>query len=330
MNILFLYYSCNHIIIGCFYILSGAIGGSVGLALSLLVRCEVIIIGFLITSAQQYNNIISFHGLFMTFFMIMPVLIGGFGNILLPIMLGSSDLIFPRLNACSIWFFAISLTIILVGVTIDNGVNCGWTFYVSSSFINSSAVDLLFSTLHLAGLSSIIGSINFVITIVSRQSFNIVLDWYFHYLSLSLYIWSIIITSILLLLSLPVLAAAITTILLDRYYNSCFLVPIFGGDVILYQHSFWFFGHPEVYISIMPAFGMITDIIARSSNSIIFGRDSMITAIITTGMIGLFVWGHHMFNVGFDIDTRAYYSFSIAIIAILIGIKIFNRIVNYR
>ena len=272
------------------------------------------IIGYIITSAQQYALIITFHGLFMIFFSIMPILIGGFGNILLPIMLGSSDLIFPRLNACSIWLFILSLFIILIAVTIDNGVNCGWTFYVSLSFINSSSIDYLFFTLHLSGLSFIIGSINFFITIISRQSFNILFDWYYLYLSLSLYLWSLILTSILLLLSLPVLASSVTLILLDRYYNSCFFLPIFGGDVILFQHMFWFFGYPEVHILIIPAFGLITDIIARNANNIIFSRDSMIIAIITIGFIGFMVWGHHMFNVGFDVDIRAYYSSSTSII----------------
>ena len=300
---------------------------SVNAESSVLLRCEIMIIGYIIASSQQYTSVISFHGLFMIFFFIMPILIGGFGNVLLPIMLGSSDLIFPRLNACSIWLFILSLSLIMIALTIDNGVNCGWTFYVPLSIMSSSSIDYLFFTIHLSGLSSIIGSINFLITICSRQSFNVLLDWYHLYLHISLYIWSITITSILLLLSLPVLASSVTSILLDRYYNSCFFLPIFGGDVILFQYLFWFFRHSEVYILIIPAFGMVTDIIARSSNSIIFARDSMITVIITIGFIGFMVWGYYMFNVGFDVDTRAYYSLSISIIAIPMGIKIFNWVI---
>ena len=282
------------------------------------------IIGYIITSAQQYTSIISFHGIFMIFIFVMPILIGGFGNILLPIMLGCSDLLFPRLNALSVWLFVLSLLLILISLSIDNGVDCGWTFYVLLSSIGSSSIDYLFFTIHLSGISSISGSINFLITIISRQSFNVILDWYWLYLTISLYLWSILVTSILLLLSLPVLASSVTLILLDRYYNSCFFSLIFGGDALLFQHSFWFFGHFEVYILILPAFGLIMDIVTRSSNTIIFSRDSMINAIFSIGVIGFMVWGYYMFNVGFDLDTRAYYSSSTSIIAILTGIKIFN------
>ncbi len=291
-------------------------------------RSELSILGFLYLSSQQYISIILYYGLFMTFPFIMLILIRGFGNILLPIMLGISDLIFLRLNAMSIWLFIFSAFIIFIAMTIDNGINCGWTFYVSLAFINSCSVDLLFFAIHCAGISFIIGSMNFIITIIARQSYNYLFNFYFLYFSLSLYIWAIIIIFLLLLLSLPVLVAVIILILLDRYYNACFLIPIFGGDVILFQHLFWFFGHPEVYILILPAFGLIIDIISRSSNIIIFGRDSMIIVIITIGFIGFLVWGHHMFNVGFDIDTRAYYSSLIVIIAIPTGIKIFNWVIS--
>ncbi len=252
--------------------------------------------------------------------MIMPILIGGFGNILLPIMLCSSDMIFPRLNALSLWLVFDSLIIMFLAIFIDGGVNSGWTFYVPLCIINYSSVDFMFFSLHIVGLSSILGSINFIITILKSSNLSIINSFLF----LPLYCWSIFFTSLLLIISLPVLAGCITMIIFDRHFNCSFFDPLRGGDLLLFQHLFWFFGHPEVYILILPAFGLISEMVSKFTQCIIFGRDSMLIALLIISILGCIVWGHHMFMVGFDIDTRAYFTFNTSIIAIPTGIKILN------
>jgi len=309
----------NHIFIGLIYILIGLIGGSIGFGLSVLIRLELTLPGFNITSSLNYNSIITFHGIFMIFFMIMPILIGGFGNLLIPLLLGLNDMIFARLNALSLWIFLFSLIIVLLSPSIDGGCNSGWTFHVPLSFINYSSIDLLFFSLHSAGLSSLLGSINFICTILIYNY-----NFYYYLIYIDLFIWSIFFTSILLLISLPILAACITMIISDRHFNSSFFDPLKGSDLLLFQHLFWFFGHPEVYILILPAFGLISSILSKYSNFIIFGRDSMIIALFLIGLLGCIVWGHHMFIVGFDVDTRAYFTSSTSIIAIPTGIKLLN------
>ena len=224
--------------------------------------------------------------------MIMPLLIGGFGNLLIPIMLSSSDMIFPRLNALSLWLVVDSLAIMLLGMFIDGGVNAGWTFYVPLSIMNYSSVDLMFFSLHLAGLSSLLGSINFMVTILKSRWLNSELNPAL--ILAPLFPWSTFFTSLLLIISLPVLAGCITMIIFDRHFNSCFFDPLRGGDLLLFQHLFWFFGHPEVYILILPAFGLISEILSKFSQSLIFGRDSMLIALLIIGILGCIVWGHHM------------------------------------
>jgi len=294
----------NHIFIGGVYILSGLIGGSFGFAMSILIRVELALPGFLIRSPLQYNSCITFHGIFMIFFMIMPILIGGFGNVLIPLMLCSSDMIFPRLNALSLWLVIDSLFVMLLAMFLDGGVNAGWTFYVPLSIMNSSSMDLMFFSLHLAGLSSLLGSINFIISLLKACNLSILYSSLF----LPLFPWSIFFTSLLLIISLPVLAGCITMIIFDRHFNSSFSDPLRGGDLLLSQHLFWFFSHPEAYILILPAFGLISEILSKFSQCIIFGRDSMLIALLIIGILGCIVWGHHMFIVGFDIDTRAYFT----------------------
>jgi heme/copper-type cytochrome/quinol oxidase subunit 1 len=239
--------STNHIVIGAVYILSGVIGGSFGIGLSIIIRIEIGLPGFIVSSSIQYNSIITFHGILMIFFMIMPLLIGGFGNLLLPFMLCSSDMIFPRLNALSLWLLISSLLLLCLCMFIDGGINAGWTFYVPLSIINYSSIDVMFFSLHIAGLSSIAGSINFICSIIIGCNLSI----FYSSLFLPLFPWSIFFTSILLIISLPVLAGVITMIIYDRHFNSSFFDCIRGGDLLLFQHLFWFFGHPEVYILIL-------------------------------------------------------------------------------
>ena len=256
----------------------------------------------------------------------MPILIGGFGNILLPLMLCSSDMIFPRLNALSLWLVFNSLLIILLAIFIDGGINAGWTSHVPLSIINYSSIDLMFFSLHIVGLSSLLGSINSIITLLKSSNLSIINS----FLYLPLYCWSIFFTSVLLIISPPVLAGVITMIISDRHSNCPSFDPLRGGDLLLSQHLLWFFRHPEVHILILPAFGLITEILSKFNQCIISGRDSMLISLLITAVLGCIVWGHHMFMVGFDLDTRSYLTFPTSIIAIPTGIKILNWLATIR
>jgi cytochrome c oxidase subunit I len=338
--------STNHKDIGILYLFTGGLLGFISVAMTVYMRMELMYPGvqyqcqegmrlFMDATAtctpngHMWNVIITAHGILMMFFVVIPALFGGFGNYFMPLQIGAPDMAFPRMNNLSYWLFVAGSSLAVAslfapggGGALGPGAGVGWVLYppLSTTAEGGFAMDLAIFAVHLSGASSILGAINMITTFLNMRAPGMTLH------KVPLFAWSIFVTAWLILLALPVLAGAITMLLTDRNFGTAFFTPSGGGDPILYQHILWFFGHPEVYIIILPAFGIVSQVIATFSKKPIFGYLPMVYAMVAIGVLGFVVWAHHMYTVGMSLTQQSYFMLATMVIAVPTGIKIFSWI----
>ena len=334
--------STNHKDIGILYLIVSALAGFISVAFTVYMRLELMNPGVqymcqegarLIASSDVctpnghlWNVLITGHGILMMFFVVIPALFGGFGNYFMPLQIGAPDMAFPRMNNLSFWMYVAGTTLAVCSVLApseggQHGAGVGWVLYPPLSVREGGmAMDLAIFAVHVSGASSILGAINMITTFLNMRAPGMTL------FKVPLFSWSIFVTSWLILLSLPVLAGAITMLLMDRNFGFTFFDPAGGGDPILYQHILWFFGHPEVYIVILPGFGLISHVIATFSRKPVFGYLPMVWALIAIGVLGFVVWAHHMYTVGMSLNQQSYFMLATMVIAVPTGVKVFSWI----
>ncbi|WP_299283327.1 cytochrome c oxidase subunit I [uncultured Tateyamaria sp.] len=334
--------STNHKDIGILYLIVSAFVGFVSVAFTVYMRLELMDPGvqymcaegarfiasdeYCTPNGHLWNVLITGHGILMMFFVVIPALFGGFGNYFMPLQIGAPDMAFPRMNNLSFWLYVAGTTLAICSVLAPGGngqlgSGVGWVLYPPLSTTEQGmSMDLAIFAVHVSGASSILGAINMITTFLNMRAPGMTL------FKVPLFSWSIFVTSWLILLSLPVLAGAITMLLMDRNFGFTFFDPAGGGDPVLYQHILWFFGHPEVYIIILPGFGIISHVIATFSRKPIFGYLPMVWAIIAIGVLGFVVWAHHMYTVGMSLNQQAYFMLATMVIAVPTGVKVFSWI----
>ena len=335
--------STNHKDIGILYLITSAVVGFISVAFTVYMRMELMEPGVqymcmegmrmfatevanCTPNGHLWNVLITGHGILMMFFVVIPALFGGFGNYFMPLQIGAPDMAFPRMNNLSYWLYVAGTTLAVCSVLAPGGngqlgSGVGWVLYPPLSTNEAGmSMDLAIFAVHVSGASSILGAINMITTFLNMRAPGMTL------FKVPLFSWSIFVTSWLILLSLPVLAGAITMLLTDRNFGTTFFDPAGGGDPILYQHILWFFGHPEVYIIILPGFGIISHVIATFSRKPVFGYLPMVWAIIAIGALGFVVWAHHMYTVGMSLTQQSYFMLATMVIAVPTGVKVFSWI----
>ncbi|HEY5790745.1 MAG TPA: cytochrome c oxidase subunit I [Gammaproteobacteria bacterium] len=312
-------FSTNHKDIGTMYLWFSFTMFLVGGAMALVIRSELFQPGLQLVDPHFFNQMTTMHGLIMVFGAVMPAFVG-LANWQIPMMLGAPDMAFPRLNNWSFWLLPFAFATLLSTLFMEGGAPAfGWTFYapLSSTFAPAST-DFFILSIHIMGISSILGAINIIATILNMRAPGMTL------MKMPLFVWSWLITAFLLIAAMPVLAGAVTMLLTDRHFGTSFFDAAGGGDPVMFQHVFWFFGHPEVYIMILPAFGIVSEIIPAFARKPLFGRTSMIIAIASIAGLSFIVWAHHMFAVGMPVAGELFFMYTTMLIAVPTGVKVFN------